>query len=101
MPPQFSFEVLGDQTRDSLLCKVYSSGGTLRFRTLSWIYPRSKFALAGFLHAVVRDANGMSAENETKEMPIQFSLYPKAKWIFRFRFVFRILIRGNFDKLLR
>ena len=100
MPTQFSFEVLGNQMRYFLLCKVYSSGGTLRFGTLSWKYPRSKLALAGVLHAVVRYANGVSAENETKNMPFQFSSYPKAKWIFRFRFVFRVLVRGNFDKLL-
>ena len=47
MPSQFSFEVLGNQMRDSLLCKVYSSGVTLRFATSSWKYRRSKLALPG------------------------------------------------------
>ena len=38
VPSQFYFEDLGNQSRDSLLCKVSSSGGTLRFRTSSWKY---------------------------------------------------------------
>ena len=79
---QFSFEIFENEMRDSQLCKVYSSGGTFRCGTSSWKYRRSKSAPAGILHAVVQDANRVSAENETKLTPLQFSSQPKAKWIF-------------------
>ena len=41
--------------------------GPERLATSSWKYRQSKLALAGILHTVVRDANGVSAENETKK----------------------------------
>ena len=53
MPTLFSFEILGNEMRDSQLCKVYSSGGTFCFGTSSRKYRRSKSAPAGVLHAVV------------------------------------------------
>ena len=69
MLSQLSFEVLGNEMHDSQLCKGYSTGGTFRFGTSS---RRSKSA--GILDAVVQDANGVvSAENETKITPLQFS----------------------------
>ena len=52
-PTLFSFEILGNEMRDSQLCKVYSSGGTFCFGTSSRKYRRSKSAPAGVLHAVV------------------------------------------------
>ena len=52
-PTLFSFEILGNEMRDSQLCKVYSSGGTFCFGTSSRKYRRSKSATAGVLHAVV------------------------------------------------
>ena len=100
MPTLFSFEILGNEMRDSQLCKVYISGGTFCFGTSSRKYRRSKSAPAGVLHAVVWQDAYRWVSNDTEKMPIQFSSSPKAKWIFRFGFVLRVLIRGNFQKLL-
>ena len=47
------FEILGNEMRDSQLCKEYSSGGTFCFGTSSRKYRRSKSAPASVLHAVV------------------------------------------------
>ena len=72
-PTLFSFEILGNEMRDSQLCKVYSSGGTFCFGTSSRKYRRSKSAPAGVLHAVVWQDAYWWVSIETEKMPIQFS----------------------------
>ena len=52
-PILFSFEILGNEMRDSQLCNDFSSGGTFCFGTSSRKYRRSKSARAGVLYAVV------------------------------------------------
>ena len=65
-PTLFSFEILGNEMRDSQLCKVYSSGGTFCFGTSSRKYRRSKSAPAGVLHAVVWRRLAVSVERNRK-----------------------------------
>ena len=52
-PILVSFEILGNEMRNSQLWKEYSSGGTFCFGTSSRKYRRSKWAPTGVLHAVV------------------------------------------------
>ena len=80
---------------DSPLCKVYSSEETLRFRT-SWLwkYRRSKSALAGIL-------TQMGWVPKTKPKKYNFSLLRIRKRSGHFDLgFFRVLIRGNFERLL-
>ena len=96
MPSQFSLNSW--KTRCMILrCAYFIVPRELFVSLCLWKYWRSKLALAGIFHAVVQEANGVSAENETKRMPLQFSRYRKEKLIFRFGFVFRVCIRGNFE----
>ena len=76
-PTLFSFEILGNEMRDSQLCKVYSSGGTFCFRTSSRKYRRSKSAPAGFC-TLLCDRTHIG-ECRTKPKKCQFSFLRNRK----------------------
>ena len=84
MPKQSSFQVLENEMRDCALCKVHTFEGNKKSGTLTWKYRWSKSPLAGIFDTVLWDANGVSAESETKNVNCNAVFYrtAEAKWMF-------------------